>query len=158
MADIAIRRATAADLPAIEQLVAEAYGKYVERIGRKPAPMTADYAGDLAAARVWVLSEVADVVGVLVTKAMDGYLLLDNVAVAPAAQGHGFGNLLLRRAEQDALELGLPQVRLYTNAAMTENLRFYPRHGFVEIGRAMQDGFDRVFFAKDVSVTSLRRR
>jgi ribosomal protein S18 acetylase RimI-like enzyme len=150
VADGSIRRATAADLPLIEQLVTDAYGKYAERIGRKPAPMTADYASDLTAARVWVLCDASAVVGVLVTRAMEGYLLLDNVAVAPAAQGQGFGKMLLRRAEQDALELGLPQVRLYTNAAMTENLRFYPRHGFVETGRAMQDGFDRVFFAKDV--------
>jgi hypothetical protein len=35
-----------------------------------------------------------------------------------------------------------------TNAAMTENLAFYPRHGYVETHRASQDGFDRVFFSK----------
>jgi hypothetical protein len=37
---------------------------------------------------------------------------------------------------------------LCTNAAMTENLDFYPRRGFHETGRGVQDGFHRVFFAK----------
>lgn len=36
------KRATAADLPDIQQLIADAYTKYIERIGRPPAPMTAD--------------------------------------------------------------------------------------------------------------------
>ena len=41
-------------------------------------------------------------------------------------------------------------MRLYTNEAMTENLSFYPRHGYRETGRAVQDGFRRVFFSKTV--------
>ncbi len=58
--------------------------------------------------------------------------------------------MLLERAERDAVELGLTEVRLYTNEAMTENLTFYPRHGYRETGRALQDGFRRVYFSKTV--------
>jgi hypothetical protein len=36
---------------------------------------------------------------------------------------------------------------------MTENLAYYPRHGYVETGRESVQSFERVFFAKD-----LRRR
>ena len=115
-----IRRASAADLTAIRQLIDDAYTKYIERIGRPPAPMTADY------------------------------LLLETIAVAPGAQGSGYGRLLLDRAECDAAELGLTEVRLYTNEAMTENLTFYPRHGYRETGRAVQDGYRRVYFSKTV--------
>lgn len=43
---------------------------------------------------------------------------------------------------------GLNEVRLYTNAAMTENLTYYPRHGYRETHRATQDGYRRVFFTK----------
>jgi hypothetical protein len=32
----------------------------------------------------------------------------------------------------------------------TENLSFYPRHGYRETGRALQDGFRRVYFSKAV--------
>jgi GNAT superfamily N-acetyltransferase len=77
-----------------------------------------------------------------------GYLLLDNVAVLPAAQGQGIGARLLALAEDRARALHLPEIRLYTNAAMTENLAYYPRHGYTETHQAHQDGFHRVFFRK----------
>lgn len=78
-------------------------------------------------------------------------LLLDVVAVAPGAQGHGYGALLLARAEDDARELGLPEVRLYTNRAMNENQTFYPRHGYSETARGRQHGYDRVFYTKTIA-------
>jgi N-acetylglutamate synthase-like GNAT family acetyltransferase len=145
-----VRRAVPADVPAIGRLVEEAYAKYVPRIGRKPAPMTVDYAAELAAARVWVVELDGHAVGTLVTKDVGDHLLLETVAVSPAAQGGGLGALLLRRAELDAAELGFDEVRLYTNEAMTENLTFYPRHGYVETERGLQDGFRRVFFVKKI--------
>jgi N-acetylglutamate synthase-like GNAT family acetyltransferase len=145
-----IRRATTADLTGIQRLMTDAYTKYIERIGRPPAPMTADYAAALDHSRVWVLESGDAIVGALVTEDRLDYLLLETIAVAPAAQGSGHGRLLLDRAERDAAELGLTEVRLYTNEAMTENLSFYPRHGYRETGRAQQDGFRRVYFSKTV--------
>jgi N-acetylglutamate synthase-like GNAT family acetyltransferase len=148
MAEPSLRRATTADAPAIEQLVEGAYQKYVTRIGRRPAPMDTDYTTLVDHAHVWVLTCGEQLVGSVVTYVMDDHVLLDSVAVAPDTQGRGYGVTLLRRAEDDAHEAGLTEVRLYTNAAMTENLAFYPRHGYVETHRASQDGFDRVFFSK----------
>jgi N-acetylglutamate synthase-like GNAT family acetyltransferase len=145
-----IRRATAADLTEIQRLITDAYTKYIERIGRRPAPMTADYAVALEHSRVWVLECGDAIVGALVTEDRADHLLLETVAVAPGAQGKGYGRLLLERAECDAVELGLTEVRLYTNEAMTENLSYYPRHGYRETGRALQDGFRRVYFSKTV--------
>lgn len=145
-----IRRATTADLTEIRRLMSDAYTKYIERIGRPPAPMTADYAAALDHSRVWVLESGGAIVGALVTEDRTDHLLLETVAVAPGAQGSGYGRLLLERAERDAVELGLTEVRLYTNEAMTENLSFYPRHGYRETGRAQQDGFRRVYFSKTV--------
>ncbi len=148
MAEPTLRRATAADAAAIRDLAEAAYRKYVPRIGRRPAPMDADYAALIEWANVWVLIDGEHLVGSVVTYPDGDHLLLDAVAVAPATQGRGFGSLLLRRAEDDARDAGLAEVRLYTNAAMTENLTFYPRHGYAETHRARQDGFDRVFFSK----------
>jgi hypothetical protein len=48
-------------------------------------------------------------------------------------------------ADARARELGLGAIRLYTNAAMTENLALYPRRGYVETHRAEADGFSRVY-------------
>jgi GNAT superfamily N-acetyltransferase len=148
VAETSLRRANPSDAAAIGRLAELAYDKYVGRIGRRPAPMDTDYAGLIGQANVWVLTCDTDLVGSLVTFVADRHLLLDAVAVAPHAQGLGYGALLLRRAEDDARDAGLAEVRLYTNAAMTENLAFYPRHGYVETHRAGQDGFDRVFFSK----------
>ena len=42
-------------------------------------------------------------------------------------------------------------MRLCTNEAMTENLVYYPRHGYRETGRAIEDGYRRVFFSKSLA-------
>lgn len=135
MAGVVIRRAVSSDVAAIERIVAAAFEMYISRIGRKPAPMTADHAAAVASSRVWVIDADGVIAGVVVNEAHDDHLLLDTVAVDPEAQGRGYGALLLTRAEDDARELGLAEVRLYTNEAMTENQTFYPRHGYVEIAR-----------------------
>ena len=149
--DVQVRRATPSDVAAIERIVHEAFDKYVARIGRDPAPMGADYHAAVASSRVWVIDADGEIAGVLVNEVHDDHLLLDTVAIAPGAQGHGYGALLLARAEDDARELGLSEVRLLTNQAMTENQTFYPRHGYVETARGRQDGYDRIFYAKRIA-------
>ena len=129
-------------------IAAAAYQQYVPRIGRPPAPMTADYSAAIRRGRAWVAVEDGEVAGFVVLVAEPGYLLLENVAVLPAAQGRGIGARLLALAEEHARSLRLPEVRLYTNEAMTENLTYYPRHGYTETHRMQQDGFQRVFFRK----------
>jgi ribosomal protein S18 acetylase RimI-like enzyme len=128
--------------------VRAAYARYVERIGREPAPMTADYDALIAAGEVWIVRAGEDVAGVLVLRPQPPALLVENVAVAPGHQGRGLGRLLMAFAEERARAEDLAEVVLYTNERMTENLRFYPALGFTETGRATQDGFARVFFRK----------
>ena len=79
------------------------------------------------------------------------HLLLENIAVLPSAQRRGVGARLLALAEDEARARGLGEIRLYTNEAMTENLAYYPRHGYAETRRAEQDGFRRVFFTKHLA-------
>jgi ribosomal protein S18 acetylase RimI-like enzyme len=157
-----VRSATSDDVDGITRLVVAAFGKYVERIGKPPAPMTADYAELLGTSRVWVIDGAAiegaeEIVGMLVTRAEPDHLLIDSIAAAPTAQGSGLGRLLLERAERDAREQGLVEMRLVTNEAMTENLSYYPRRGFHETGRGLQDGYHRVFFAKPLEPSPTSR-
>src|ERR1700754_5167854 len=98
------RRATTADLTEMRGVIDDAYEKYIARIGRPPAPMTADYAAALEHSRVWVLECDDAIVGALVTEDHADHLLLETIAVAPGAQGSGYGRLLLDRAELDAAE------------------------------------------------------
>lgn len=47
---------------------------------------------------------------------------------------------------------GRPRLVLYTNRMMWENVALYGRWGFVETGRRHEDGYERVYFAKDLPV------
>ncbi len=143
-----VRRAGHADAAAMTELVRAAYSMYVPRIGGEPAPMRDDYAGVARDEEAWLAEEDGRLVGLVVLHANDDHLLLENIAVTPDAQGRGIGRTLLELADRRARELGLPEVRLYTNIAMTENLAYYPRHGYRETHRGTQDGYQRVFFSK----------
>ena len=145
---LTVRPAEPSDVGALRAVADAAYRPYVARIGRLPAPMTADYAPAVADGHVWVAARDDAVVGLLVLIPRPGHLLLENVVSLPAEQGRGTGTRLLDFAEEHARQRGLPEVRLYTNEAMTENLGYYARRGYTETHRALDEGFARVFFRK----------
>jgi ribosomal protein S18 acetylase RimI-like enzyme len=148
-----IRKAVARDEAEIRDCAEQAYARYVPRIGRKPAPMDADYAARIAAGDVHVATDAAGrLEGFVVFHAEDGHVLLENVAVLPRAARRGVGKALIGFCEHAARESGLRTVRLYTNEKMTENLGMYPRLGYREIGRRTENGFDRVYFEKTLDV------
>jgi ribosomal protein S18 acetylase RimI-like enzyme len=148
VSSVAVRPAEAADTADVTALVHSAYQGYVPRIGQRPVPMDADYAGLINAGAVWVAESVGSILGVLVVVVHSDHLLLENIAVAPGSQGRGVGWLLMQAAERQARDAGVPEVRLYTHELMTENHAYYQRQGFTETHRAVADGFARVFFAK----------
>ena len=143
-----LRAAAPGDREAVQRLVEAAYGGYVERIGRRPAPMDADYASLIAAGQVTVAEREGEVAGVLVLVPMEDHLLVENVAVDLEAQRGGLGRRLMAHAEDEARALGLAELRLYTNERMVENVAWYPRLGYRETERRDESGFARVFFAK----------
>lgn len=63
------------------------------------------------------------------------------------------GGRLLALAEDRARLMGLPEVRLLANAAMTETLTCYQRRGYRQTHRVEQDGYQRVFFTKHLADT-----
>jgi ribosomal protein S18 acetylase RimI-like enzyme len=129
----------------------EAYSVYLPRMnGLRPAPLDADYAHLVAAAEVWVAVVDDRVAGFLVLIVADDHLLLENVAVRPAEQGHGIGRRLLTLAEDRADDVGRGVIRLYTHVSMVENQRLYERAGYVETGRRGEHGLMRVFYEKQL--------
>lgn len=146
--DHVIRLAGPDDLRVVEAIVREAYSPYVSRIGREPGPMRDDYARLIEAGQVRVIERRGAVLGILVLVAQTDAMLLDNVAVAAAAQGLGLGGALLAFAERSAIEAGFDRIRLYTNEAMTENLERYRRIGYVETHRVEEQGLRRVYMSK----------
>jgi ribosomal protein S18 acetylase RimI-like enzyme len=132
----------------VRDLVRASYARYVGRIGKQPAPMLEDYAALIRAGEVWVLAEGGEVLGVLVIRPAEDHMFVDNVAVAPGHQGRGLGRELVAFAEEKAAEHGMPEIRLYTNEKMHENLDIYARLGFEETGRGLDGGYRRVFMRK----------
>ncbi len=153
MAARSVRPAGPEDTAAVGDLVRAAYSKYVERIGKEPAPMLEDYAALIQAGEVWVLDGGAGggLLGVLVMRPDEDHMFVDNVAVAPGHQGRGLGHRLVAFAEERAREAGLSEIRLYTNEKMHENLAFYGKLGFEKTDRGLDGGYRRVFMRKRLS-------
>lgn len=143
-----MRPATPDDVAAIEAIVEAAYSPYIERIGRKPGPMLEDYPLLVEAGGVYVLDNAGKVQGFIILLKGEGALLLDNLAVAPDAQGLGFGRLLMDFAEQHAIDAGYAAIYLYTHETMTENIALYTRRGYVQTHRAVEQGLRRVYMTK----------
>ncbi|PAA21868.1 GNAT family N-acetyltransferase [Pseudomonas fragi] len=144
-----IRLAEISDEPNIRDCAEQAYARYVPAIGRKPAPMLADFAAQIAAGVVYVATdEQATFQGFVVFYAKEGHILLENVAVLPSTAGRGVGRSLISFCESASRQLGMNAVRLYTNEMMTDNLLIYPKLGYVKVAQRTEDGFKRVYFEK----------
>lgn len=147
-----IRKATSDDEQQIRHCAEEAYARYVPLIGRKPAPMVADFMAHIKAEEAFVATDESGAFqGFIVFYADGDHILLDNVAVLPQAAGRGIGKALISYCENAARRQGFEKVQLYTNEKMTENLSIYPKLGYVEIDRRTENGFNRVYFEKAVT-------
>lgn len=144
---VTIRPARDADASLLSDLVERAYSPYIQRMGRRPAPMDDDYAEKVREGCVFIADDDG-VAGLIVLVTASDHLLIENIAVHPERQGTGIGRALMAHAETYARQCGLRELRLYTNAAMRENLTLYPHLGYAETARRNEDGFRRVFFTK----------
>jgi DNA-binding MarR family transcriptional regulator/GNAT superfamily N-acetyltransferase len=68
--------------------------------------------------------------------------------VDPGWRGAGLGSRLLRHLEDEALALGLPVVRLDTNATLEEAIALYERAGYRRIDRYNDNPYAEVWFEK----------
>ena len=148
-----VREAFHTDVQAAKACVLAAFELYVERIGKPPAPMLLDFSSEIEKKHVWLADTNGKVVGVLVQYETENGFYIDTVAVDPLYQGTGVGKELLQFAEQVALRHGYDSIYLCTNVKMTENQVFYPRIGYVEYDRKLDEGYDRIFYRKTLRNT-----
>src|ERR1700754_275368 len=140
-----IRRATADDAARMRAIARTAYAKYVPRIGREPSPMVADYEAQVAANLAVVMEVAGSIRGYMIAWPEPDAYFIENIGVDPQFQGGGLGRCLIDHVVSQADRLGLPALRLYTNALMSENLAMYAHIGFVETHRSVEKGFHRVY-------------
>lgn len=148
---ISINKATSEDVPVITSMVDAAYSKYIERIGKAPAPMTADYHQLMCTHEIFVLQKSnGKIMGSIMLRSdpPSDSIQINNLVVDPSAQGLGYGRVLMGYAENIAKSRGHSSLTLYTNVKMYENLGLYVKLGFFETERKVEDGFERVYFRK----------
>jgi GNAT superfamily N-acetyltransferase len=146
-----LRPANAADAAAVSELVDDAYGPYVERIGMRPGPMTEDYREVIRDRQVTVVESEDALVGVLVLGVTGDGFLIHNVAVHPSHRGKGLGRALLELAEAEARRAGFNSIYIYTHEGLAESLALYARIGYVEYERRPLEGFALVFMRKSLA-------
>jgi GNAT superfamily N-acetyltransferase len=78
----------------LRDLVRRAYSVYIERSGRRPAPMDDDYGPKVHDGHVFVVDD-GGVAGLIILLEATNQLLIENVAVAPDRQGTGIGRALM---------------------------------------------------------------
>lgn len=117
-------------------------------LAAKPGPMLDNYASLIHSGRVHVALHDGTIHGILIVIPEADAMLLDNVAVAPAAQRLGIGRRLLEFAENTASKAGFSHIKLYTNEAMTENLSLYQRIGYTETHHAEENDLRRIYVVK----------
>jgi ribosomal protein S18 acetylase RimI-like enzyme len=143
-----IRLASPAEYRAVARCVDAAYAMYGPRIGKKPAPMLADYAALISAGSVYVIPGSPAVRGILVVEPRSDHIFIENIAVHPDHQGAGLGRQLMRFVEEHAIAHQVNELRLYTHELMIENLSYYAKLGYEEVERRVEDGYSRIFMRK----------
>jgi RimJ/RimL family protein N-acetyltransferase len=135
-----VRRAVAADMPAIASLVATvaAEGRYIltEPPVDEPAfARSLDAATSRGDAVVWVLVREGRVVGELslFRTAASGVVAL-GIALLPAARGRGGGHALMRAAIDHARDVGMHKIELDVFPDNTAAVALYARCGFAVEG------------------------
>jgi len=145
-----MRPAVAADAVRVRDIARRAYARYVERIGREPAPMVADFDTHIDRGEVTVAERPGGIAGYIVAYPRENDYFVENVAVDPVFAGAGIGRALMAHAEVAAVQAGSKVVRLYTNVAMVENFPFYEALGYRKTHEATEAGFHRVYFEKSL--------
>ena len=135
-----------ADLGSIHAIIQAAYAKYLSQMPKPPAPMLRDYTGYIEQGAVWVTGN--PITGLISLTPAGDSLLIENIAVHPAAQGTGLGTKLMRFAEQQAGQRELSRLTLYTHEVMTENQAIYAHLGYRVVERRAEDGYRRIYMEK----------
>ncbi len=145
-----IRFAVPEDAAALVAIAEAAYQPYIAEMGRKPAPMVADFDAHIAqdiCLVLWLAGEVAGYA--IILDRADGYWL-ENIAVHPAHHKKGLGTALIEAVEA-FIRPKAGHYQLYTNIVMQRNARWYLALGFALTKQAMEDGFHRLYFKKTLS-------
>jgi N-acetylglutamate synthase-like GNAT family acetyltransferase len=129
-----IRTATVDDAGAISQILREAFaqfeGDYTPDAFDVVRPPVEEIVRRFEEGRQWLALVDGEPVGTVSVLPEPEWLYIRSMAVLPAAQGLGVGNLLLQSVEQYAVEAGFEKLFLYTTYFSQSAIRLYEKNGF----------------------------
>ena len=108
----------------------------------------ASYRGE--GGELFVLEADGDIVAMGGYKPRESGVELLRMAVAPGAQGEGYGSRIIETLEAHAREAGYEHVELETTARQEQAMGFYPSHGYRETGRRRDGEYEVVRFEKSL--------
>ena len=128
--DIRLARLGPEHRPTVERFQAEAYARTREALGTQPMPLDWNYGDILETCEAWIAASGGEPKGLLILRRRTGDLYLESIATLPSAAGGGHGKAMMSATFERARALGLPEIRLVTNA-LNPALAWYKRLGFV---------------------------
>lgn len=146
---VILRPAAPRDRAPIERIARAAFDIYTDRIGREPEPMVVDYGEIIAGGGVMVALVGDNVAGYVEMYRREDHLFIDKIAVSPDHQKQGIAHAIYGLIAVTARAHGLSRLKLYTNAAMHENIEMYEEAaGFTIEERRTEHGFERVYMVR----------
>ncbi|POZ61481.1 GNAT family N-acetyltransferase [Chromobacterium alticapitis] len=151
------------DLPAVCQLIHQAFGPLAESLPSRPTALdetVASLTGHLASGSQLFLAwqEQRLAACLLALPPEDGCAEIKRVCTHPELQGRGLGSALFQYAESQLRQQGILSARLATRRRLPGNLFFYQRLGYQEIARQPYEADiddERVTMSKQLAVQAL---
>ena len=142
------RRAVAQDHEIIIAIALKAYEKYIERMGKEPAPMRPVIQKEDV---VFVCEDNKQVIAFAILVKINDQIILDSIAVDTPHQKKGIGNNFIKFIEEYLMEQKVNKYQLYTNEKMFENIKWYQKIGFKIFKKVTEKGYNRIYFEKELS-------
>ena len=139
------RKAKLEDHKIIMAIALKAYEKYVERMGKEPAPMRPVIQKEDV---VFVCEDNKQVIAFAILVKINDQIILDSIAVDPSHQKKGIGNNFIKFIEEYLMEQKVNKYQLYTNEMMFENIDWYQKIGFKIFKKVTEKGYNRIYFEK----------
>ncbi|KUM05400.1 GNAT family N-acetyltransferase [Chromobacterium subtsugae] len=135
MSAIKLRQASWDDLPAVCQLIQQAFAPLLSQLPSPPTALDetiASLTGHLSSgSQIFVAARQSRIVAcLLVLPPENGCAEIKRVCTHPDLQGQGLGAALLDYAEQELQRQGVQQLKLSTRRRLPSNLQFYQRLGY----------------------------
>lgn len=153
-AEITIRKAVLGEVDVIKEIIVEAYQPIMKQLSRKPAALE-EGLGKISR-HIQMGNQYVALVGEVVVGTMRVSLkgqvgVIARVAVRSKFRGRRIGSMLVDYAENLLAHMNAKRIEIEVYGVVEQQLSFYERSGYVEVGRIERLGEEIVVMQKDLT-------